>query len=46
MFWKKKDKRYNSYFDNYSNKLLDSIIGGLIFGAIIFVIYLIAQFFI
>lgn len=30
MFWKKKkDKRYNNYFDNYSNKLWGSLLGGV-----------------
>jgi hypothetical protein len=31
MFWKKKkDKRYNDYWDNYTDKIGDSIIGGLL----------------
>lgn len=34
MFWKKKDKRYNNYFDNYSNKLWGSLLGGVFFAII------------
>ena len=36
--FKKKDKRYNDYYDNYSNRVKENIVGGflwaLIFGSI------------
>lgn len=42
MFSKKNDKKYNYYFDNYSNKYLDTFKLGLIYiliGVIIYCIY-------
>ena len=42
----KKDKRYNDYFDNYSNKQRDNFIGGLIFiiiGLVCYGMYKLAQ---
>lgn len=36
---KRKDKRYNDYFDNYSNRILDSMKGGFLFLIILLVIF-------
>lgn len=35
----KKDKRYNDYFDNYSNRILDSMKGGFLILIILLVIF-------
>lgn len=48
MKFKKRDKRYNSYFDNYSDKVTGDFIGGLAWlalGAIGYGIYKLAVWF-
>ena len=44
MFFKKKDKRYNDYFDNYSNKYLNTFKLSLVYIVIGVIVYCIYKF--
>jgi len=39
----KKDKKNRNYFDNYTKKVFENIVGGLVFSIILFIIYLIYE---
>jgi len=30
MLFKKRDKRYNDYYDNYTNRVFENLVGGLL----------------
>jgi len=39
----KKYKMNRSYFDNYTKKVFENIVGGLVFAIILFILYLIYE---